>query len=376
MDTLKNIILRGNIKNADEIQPTNTAAHFLEFIPCCSQKDVMPLQFSIKFIEETSKGNILFSYSLSIDIGGFMERNHERKILNETLLVNDQLIFSRGESIEFGMLEEMKHFYITITKKNIDIAKDIAVNGLNDVELFLTNGFKNIFGAKLVSLITGWLENKLIVICQANDFQMTKKIVNPKNKTAPIEKTLNEAAKIFGINSNALTYIEQKDGAEEILCSVFNNEGVGMAIPAKYFESYGTIRFVNEFPLIVSAIMNGATLVIDEFDASIHPMALMSIINMFHNDNINKSGAQLIFNTHNPIFLNNNLFRRDEIKFVERDDETHRSTHYSLSDFGTAGKNGVRKGEDYMKNYFVSRYGAIKDIDFSPIFDDNDKDES
>ena len=30
--------------------------------------------------------------------------------------------------------------------------------------------------------------------------------------------------------------------------------------------------------------------------------------------------AQLIFNTHNPIFLNSNLFRRDEIKFVERDD--------------------------------------------------------
>ena len=43
---------------------------------------------------------------------------------------------------------------------------------------------------------------------------------------------------------------------------------------------------------------------------------------------------------------------------------------YSLSDFGTAGENGVRKNEDYMTNYFVSRYGAIKDIDFSPIFEE------
>ena len=43
--------------------------------------------------------------------------------------------------------------------------------------------------------------------------------------------------------------------------------------------------------------------------------------------------AQLIFNTHNPIFLNANIVRRDEIKFVERDDETHLSAHYSLSDF-------------------------------------------
>lgn len=124
-----------------------------------------------------------------------------------------------------------------------------------------------------------------------------------------------------------------------------------------------------ELILVVNALLNGGTLVIDEFDASIHPMALMSIINIFHNDDLNKKNAQLIFNTHNPIFLNANLFRRDEIKFVERDDDTHCSNQYSLSDFGTTGKNGVRKNEDYMKNYFVSRYGAITDIDFTPIFE-------
>jgi len=48
---------------------------------------------------------------------------------------------------------------------------------------------------------------------------------------------------------------------------------------------------------------------------------------------------------------------------VERNDETGNSEHYALSDFKTA--DGVRKGEDYINNYFVSRYGAIKDIDFS-----------
>ena len=31
---------------------------------------------------------------------------------------------------------------------------------------------------------------------------------------------------------------------------------------------------------------------------------------------------------------------------------------------------GVRKSDDYMKNYFINRYGAIKDIDFSPIFEE------
>lgn len=105
----------------------------------------------------------------------------------------------------------------------------------------------------------------------------------------------------------------------------------------------------------------------DEFDASIHPMALMNIISIFHNDEINKNHAQLIFNTHNPIFLDASLFRRDEIKFVERNSETNCSTHYALSDFKTA--KGIRKGEDYMSNYFVNRYGAICDIDFSSILE-------
>lgn len=68
--------------------------------------------------------------------------------------------------------------------------------------------------------------------------------------------------------------------------------------------------------------------------------------------------------------MNANLYRRDEIKFVERDEDSHYSSHYSLSDFGTTGKSGVRKNEDYMKNYFVDRYGAIKDIDFTPIFEE------
>ena len=31
---------------------------------------------------------------------------------------------------------------------------------------------------------------------------------------------------------------------------------------------------------------------------------------------------------------------------------------------------GVRRHEDYMSKYFISQYGAIKDIDFTPIFEE------
>ena len=99
------------------------------------------------------------------------------------------------------------------------------------------------------------------------------------------------------------------------------------------------------FPQAVEAVKNGSVLVVDQLDASINPMAIMSLINIFHNDEINKNGAQLIFATCNPIYLNPNLFRRDEIKFVNKEDGSG-STIYSLSDFGTEGEGGVKTTDD------------------------------
>lgn len=231
----------------------------------------------------------------------------------------------------------------------------------------MTNGFKIMFSSELTNLITDWFKEKFMVVYRADAMEIHKKISDSKNNAVYIETTTNEVAKIFGINSNDLGYVVQKDRNEAKLCSIFRDKQ--KAIPAELFESYGTVRFINMFPLIMKALVSGAILVLDEFDANIHPMALMNIINLFHDDDINRNHAQLIFNTHNPIFLNSSLFRRDEIKFVERDDDTHLSTNYSLSDFKTSGAKGVRKVEDYMKHYFLGRYGAVKDIDFYPIFE-------
>ena len=323
------------------------------------------MTFAIKFITD----GVLVDYSFSADLGAFLDVNHHRTLLSESLSINGSKIFSRNGGLTIHDLREIRELLVNAFEQNADSAIALAASNLNDEELFLMNGFKTMFSAKLVAMITNWLDNQFMVIYRADSMQLIRKFSDPKKKSVYVEKTLNEAAAIFGINSNALGYVVEDDSNEAKLCSIFNTEQKKMAIPAELFESYGTIRFINMFPLVVNALLNGGTLVVDEFDASIHPMALINIVSIFHNDDINIHHAQLIFNTHNPIFLNGNLFRRDEIKFVERDEQTHLSTHYALSDFGTTGKNGVRMNEDYMKNYFVDRYGAIVDIDFAPIFE-------
>ncbi|MGI6587293.1 MAG: AAA family ATPase [Peptococcia bacterium] len=372
METLKSIILRGNIRNnSNNENIPNAAANNLELIPNCLSKKKEPVQFSIKFIDN----GLFFEYQLSIDIGTFLDADYDRKILSEILFINKKLIFSRDKTIEFGDFKSIKQYLVNKFADNAAGAISLAKSNLNNEELFLMNGFKTMFSAKLVSIISNWLDKKFMVIYRADSLHLITKFSDPKKQTIYIEKTINDAARIFGINSNALGYIMPEDDSEAKLCSIFKNRGT--AIPAELFESYGTIRFVNMFPLVINALLNGGTLVVDEFDASLHPMAIMSIINIFHNDDLNTKKAQLIFNTHNPIFLNPNLFRRDEIKFVERDGEINLSIHYALSDFGTSGEKGVRRHEDYMKKYFISQYGAIKDIDFTPIFENllNERDE-
>lgn len=368
MDVFRSIVLRGNIKNSEEKNSPNAASATLELIPNNKLTVARPVEFAIAFFEK----GLYIQYAVSMDLGTFLDEGYPRKIVDESLCVNGEAIFHRSDSLQIGNLKVIKKYMSDITEKNKESVIEIAKNSLSRDELFLTNGFKLIFSQSLVKLISEWFANKCMVIYRADSMQLIKRFADPKKKTVYVEKTTNEAAELFGINSNAVGYVVSEDEPEAKLYSIFKDvkDKKNAAIAAEIFESYGTIRFINMFPLVIKTILTGGTLVVDEFDASIHPMALMSIINIFHNDDINIHHAQLIFNTHNPIFLNSNLFRRDEIKFVERDDEDHYSILYALSDFGTAGEKGVRKHEDYLGKYFISQYGAIKDIDFTPIFEE------
>lgn len=363
MDVLRSIILRGNIKNADELASPNLAANNLELMPNRNLPNETPVDFAIEFTDV----GMLIQYELSIEIGGFMNGYAARHIRREALFVNGDVVFERQGGLKIGSLKTISS-YVKESKKSSRI--EFAKEGLNDEELFLTSGFKVLFSPSLANIVVDWFASKFMVICMANNMRLIKQFSESDKNSIYIEKTTNDAAKIFGINSNAIGYVV--DGEDTKLCSFFGDTKKGgiSVIPAEIFESYGTIRFINIFPLIIKALMIGGVLVVDEFDASIHPMALMSIINVFHNDDINIHNAQIIFNTHNPIFLNPNIFRRDEIKFVEMNDESKSSELYSLSDFGTSSKNGVRQHEDYIKNYFIGKYGAIKTVDFTPIFEE------
>ena len=122
-------------------------------------------------------------------------------------------------------------------------------------------------------------------------------------------------------------------------------------------ESSGTRKLFGLLPFIAKSLLMGTTLVIDELDAKIHPVLLKYLIMTFSNMEKNKKGAQLIFTSHDLSTMNSDVFRRDEIWFVAK--ENHQNSKlYSLVEFKNKKGESVRKDAKFDKQYLEGKYGA------------------
>jgi hypothetical protein len=88
METFKQIVLRGSIRNVEAKDSPNAASNTLELIPNNTLTAPEPVEFSITFIEQ----GLLFEYAISLDLGRFLERDHDRKVLKEILRVNNATV--------------------------------------------------------------------------------------------------------------------------------------------------------------------------------------------------------------------------------------------------------------------------------------------
>lgn len=72
-------------------------------------------------------------------------------------------------------------------------------------------------------------------------------------------------------------------------------------------ESVGTQHFFARIGGWLQALENGALLVVDEIEDSLHPLLTRRLIEMVQDKTINTKGAQLIFTTHDAMLLDLNF---------------------------------------------------------------------
>lgn len=115
-------------------------------------------------------------------------------------------------------------------------------------------------------------------------------------------------------------------------------------------ESDGTRRIFDLIDMLLTS-RDDIVYVVDELERSLHPKLTEHFLKLFmeaHRD----QRVQLIFTTHEDSIMDQELFRRDEIWFVERG-ANNASTIYSLDRFKE------RYDKKLSKAYLEGRYGAI-----------------
>ena len=368
MSCLRQIILRGNIKDTDRVLDHVSSA--MAIAPFAFSKEPKPVSFDISF---TFHG-VLYRYCIAVYLGEFMQADADRYIAREQLSIGGKMVFDRSKnSVEQLELKPIKSF-LNVGYSVADANKTkVAMSSNMELDrLLLLTDFSSFCSKRIAGEISEWFETEFIVV-NSSDRARFLPFAEDDITTAQIHQFINDIANTAGVIGSDLAYVRDSDSDALKLVSVWRKDGKqkpDASIDAEHTESAGTVRLLAIMPAVISALKNGAVLVMDELDASLHPMIVMNLISIFHNDDVNINRAQLIFNTHNPIYLNHDLLRRDEIKFVERDKGTKSSSLYALSDFKTNGYAGVRKTTDYMKNYLANRYGAIENSDFTGIVAD------
>ena len=87
-------------------------------------------------------------------------------------------------------------------------------------------------------------------------------------------------------------------------------------------ESLGTLVWFGLVGPVVEALADGAVLLADELDASLHPALVAELIRLFQDPKSNPRRAQLVFNSHDTTILGDStsarLIGRDQVWFTEK----------------------------------------------------------
>jgi energy-coupling factor transporter ATP-binding protein EcfA2 len=130
-------------------------------------------------------------------------------------------------------------------------------------------------------------------------------------------------------------------------------EGTGETVDLPLSEeSVGTQRFFGLVGQLQQIIETGACIAIDEIDASLHPLLVHAIVRMLHDPEVNRNGAQAIITTHDTTLLNQEMVRRDQVWFTEKD-KGQGTRLVPLTDFSP------KQGEALQRGYLGGRYGGI-----------------
>lgn len=364
MDCFRTIVRAGEI---------NKSVEYLKF-----QLNPKNATKPISYECEISVEEKIFSYGFSMNQSSITDEwLYESGITKE-----DKLIFKRTQTEAGKQNIEVAPKYSKSSKDKL-LIELMADNLLKPNELFL--GKSEVLKFNEINLVRNWITLKLVIIYPESKYLTLVESI----KSEKFKQFANELLQTFDTGVSALdtatleveepetnldkSVKEQLDNGESVVFppihgalefSKVGNRYIAKKIVALhknssgdniYFdlglESDGTRRLLDFLPAFDAILNQDVTVVIDEIEQSLHPVLLISLIKKLLADANTK--GQLIFTTHESNLLNLEIFRQDEIWFVEKNQKTGGTHLYSLSDFKSRSDLDIRKG------YLNGRFGAV-----------------
>ena len=320
-----------------------------------SESREKPSEFEINYIDQKGKKELYYNYGFKIDNSG---------ILEEYLAYNTKTGVKRNEDYTYIFKRERNqklHLNSSIEKfrENLEIS-------LKDKTLLVSLGAK--LNIDEFIRVRTWFINTEVINFSNSLYGAFLENILPSNIIESKEVRENLVSfinsfddSIIDIEVEKISAIDENDDDNYRVFTVHKSDNeTSTARISMNEESSGTKKMFSLYQTLLDALENGGVFFADELDIKLHPLLMRNILLTFTDKEKNPNNAQLIFTTHNTIYMDMDLLRRDEIWFVEKDNGV--SNLYSLDDITNEKGEKVRKDSNYEKHYLLGNYGAIPNL--------------
>lgn len=319
----------------------------------------IPTEYEVTFLVD----GIIYRYGLSI-----VDRIISEEWLYQTISKESMLFHRTGQRVKFSLrsFPEAKMF----TKKD---GEDYLLLQTKETVPFVS--VLSQFDSKVSSVVIEWFRDLNVITGVSDDgvMEFAIDLYQEDEQFKSWALDILSSMQIQGIEvieedpvfPDASTFPELEAVARKIEAMMRENsykkkkirvikecDGKGYLLPVE-LESDGTKRVIYFLGALYDTIVNDKVLVVDEFDSKLHTLLSKYLINVFHENSSGRS--QLIVTCHDTNLLSRDIFRRDQIWFVDKN-EGHESELYSLLEYK---EYYTRKDNNYSKDYLAGKYGAI-----------------
>jgi AAA15 family ATPase/GTPase len=324
--------------------------------------DTIRFRYGFEATKKTVTSEWLFGFDTensTKESSYFTRENQDIKVFNKN--------FKEGKGLE-NKTRSNALFLSTVAQLNGEVSNKIqnwlktninVISGLEDATTGYTIGRfqdQKEFRKKIINFF------KLINL-GIDDIKIEETALDNLSKLSPKKGEDEKIASLIQELQKELKERMKKGDAKEITINAFHkkfdeaNKLIDTIALDFELESKGTQKLFGLLGPWFDTLEKGKILIVDELDSRLHTKLTAELLKIFQSS-VNTKNAQLIFASHDTNLLRNDLFRRDQIWFTEKDN-TGSTDLYSLVEYKINQATSVRNDASFEKDYLIGKYGAI-----------------